>query len=175
MEFVHDVLVAEQMPFDEPIDPKAYRDRAALDSAVNRPFQTFDGVDLHPSIVHKAAALFHSLACNHCFLNGNKRTAVMGIDMFLTANGVFLLISNDDMYALAKQTVEANQRGEPLDHSLDRLATRIAAESISFEDFAEFVANAEYAQFKDVYEGLLADRVFVRTHPLNARSNIWSR
>lgn len=155
------------MPFDEPIDPRAYRDRGALDSAVNRPFQTFGGTDLHPTIFHKAAALFHSLACNHCFLNGNKRTAVMGVDMFLTANEIFLLINNDDVYALAKQTVEANQHGDSLSLVLDRLTTRIEAESMTFEGFGEFVSQPRRARFRDVYTNLQRERDSIRGHPLN--------
>lgn len=155
------------MPFDEPIDPKAYRDRGALDSAVNRPFQTFGGVDLHPSIYQKAAALFHSLACNHCFLNGNKRTAVMGVDMFLTANEVFLLINNDDMYSLAKDTVEAKKNGEPLDSALARLVARFETESVRFKAFRQLVAKKKYAHFKDVYDGLKKERSSIRSHPLN--------
>jgi len=65
------------MAFDEPVDKNAFKDRGLLDSAVNRPFQTFGGQELYETIYKKAAALFHSLTCNHCFHNGNKRTAVI--------------------------------------------------------------------------------------------------
>lgn len=103
VEYIHDVLVAQRMPFNELIDPSDYRDHNKLESAVARPFQTFGGEDLHQTLFQKAAALFHSIACNHAFLNGNKRTAVMALDMFMTANGYLLFINGDDMYQLAKR------------------------------------------------------------------------
>jgi len=56
------------------------RDLGALDSALAQPQATFDGVDLHPSLADKAAALCFSLVRNHPFLDGNKRVghAAMG-------------------------------------------------------------------------------------------------
>ena len=37
------------------------RNESLLDSAVNIPFQTFDGYDLYPSVFQKAARLGYSL------------------------------------------------------------------------------------------------------------------
>ena len=51
------------------------RDQVLLDSAINRPFQTFDGQELYPSPIDKASALFESIITNHPFVDGNKRTA----------------------------------------------------------------------------------------------------
>ncbi len=50
------------------------RDRDLLDAALNRPFQTFDGQDLYPTPVGKAAAVLESIVKNHPFIDGNKRT-----------------------------------------------------------------------------------------------------
>jgi death on curing protein len=167
VEFIHDVLVAEHMPYSEPIDPEAYRDRGALDSAVNRPFQTFGGNDLHPEFLQKAAALFHSIACNHCFLNGNKRTAVMVLDMFLTANGVVLLINNDDVYQLAKSTVEANQKGVSVDAVLRDLTARLEAESMALEDLRDPALSERVPGLAELYAQLQWERDSIRSHPLN--------
>jgi death on curing protein len=54
---------------------KGIRDSALLDSALKRPFQTFDQRELYPSSIDKAAALFESLIINHPFMDGNKRIA----------------------------------------------------------------------------------------------------
>lgn len=51
------------------------RDAAMLHAAVSRPFVTFEGAELYPSDLDKAAALFHSLVKSHPFLDGTKRTA----------------------------------------------------------------------------------------------------
>ena len=41
---------------------------------MNRPYQTFDGQELYPSPVDKAAAIIESIVKNHPFVDGNKRT-----------------------------------------------------------------------------------------------------
>lgn len=52
---------------------RGIRDRGLLESALARPFQTFDNKDLYPTIVKKAAALIESILRNHPFVDGNKR------------------------------------------------------------------------------------------------------
>jgi death-on-curing protein len=52
------------------------RDLGGLESALAQPRATFDGADLHPTIIQKAAALAFSLALNHPFVDGNKRVAL---------------------------------------------------------------------------------------------------
>ena len=71
IEHIHDSLVGVFLPFDERVNPTERRDRAAIQSALGRPFQTVGGEDAYPTVSHKAAALFHSLICNHCFINGS--------------------------------------------------------------------------------------------------------
>lgn len=63
------------------------RDLGLIESAVERPKATFDGVDLYPDIFTKAAALMHSLLKNHAFVDGNKRTAYSSCGVFLKLNG----------------------------------------------------------------------------------------
>jgi death-on-curing protein len=66
---IHNILIEE---FG---GSKVIRDIKLLDSALNRPFQTFDKKDLYPSPVEKSAAIFESLITNHPFIDGNKRIA----------------------------------------------------------------------------------------------------
>jgi death-on-curing protein len=63
------------------------RDLAGLESALAQPRATFDGRDLHPTIIQKAAALGFSLALNHPFVDGNKRVAHAAMEVFLFLNG----------------------------------------------------------------------------------------
>ena len=51
------------------------RDRGLLESAIARPFQTFGGEDLYPTVYEKAAALGESLIVNHPLLMGIKEPA----------------------------------------------------------------------------------------------------
>jgi len=130
IEHIHDVLVSLWMPFDEQVNPADYKDTPLLESAVNRPFQTFAGEDLFPSVLEKAAALFHSLVCNHGFKNGNKRTAVIALDFFLMANGYALAMSNQDVYLVATQTALANKEGRRADDVVADLTNTFAENTV---------------------------------------------
>ena len=59
------------------------RDENLLASAVYTPFQTFMEKDLYPSIYDKAAQLCYGLANNHPFTDGNKRTALHSMYVYL--------------------------------------------------------------------------------------------
>lgn len=63
------------------------RDKNLLASAVNTPFQTFMGNDLYPSIYDKAAQLCYGITNNHPFTDGNKRTALHSMYVYLIING----------------------------------------------------------------------------------------
>ena len=63
------------------------RDLGALDSALAQPGATFGGVELHLSLVDKAAALCFSLVRDHAFLDGNKRVGHAAMETFLVLNG----------------------------------------------------------------------------------------
>lgn len=51
------------------------KDHSLLESAIHRPQHSVFGEDAYPTIIEKAAAMMDSLAKNHSFHNGNKRTA----------------------------------------------------------------------------------------------------
>lgn len=63
------------------------RDAGLIASAVARPQATAFGEDAYPGTWEKAAALLQSLACNHGFVDGNKRTAWLATRVFLLLNG----------------------------------------------------------------------------------------
>jgi death-on-curing protein len=44
------------------------RDKELLESAVFRPFHTFDSIDLYPTPIDKAAAIIESIVRNHPFI-----------------------------------------------------------------------------------------------------------
>ncbi|MEL7305033.1 MAG: type II toxin-antitoxin system death-on-curing family toxin [Myxococcota bacterium] len=63
------------------------RDLAALTGSLATPRATFDGKDLYPSVVEKAAALGFSLTANHPFNDGNKRVGHAALETVLILNG----------------------------------------------------------------------------------------
>lgn len=74
------------------------RDKSTLESAIARPFQTFDGKDLYPSVIEKAASLIESILINHPFIDGNKRTGYALLRLFLLYNNLDLMASQDNKY-----------------------------------------------------------------------------
>ena len=67
-----------------------------LDSALQAPMAGFGDVDLHPTLLEKAAVLCVRIAQNHPLLDGNKRLAWMAMVVFLDLNGVELHVEDDD-------------------------------------------------------------------------------
>lgn len=57
-------------------------------SSITTIYQTFDGVDLYPSIEEKAANLLYFITKNHSFTDGNKRIAALLFLYFLERNGI---------------------------------------------------------------------------------------
>src|ERR1700737_1275193 len=80
------------------------RDRGLLEAALYRP-QTGYYADL----IEEAAALWESLAQNHAFIDGNKRTAFAAMYTFLAINGARLTADAEDTYAFVAALYESNQ------------------------------------------------------------------
>ncbi len=57
-------------------------------SSITTIYQTFDGVDLYPSIEEKAANLLYFITKNHSFTDGNKRIAAFLFLYFMEKNGI---------------------------------------------------------------------------------------
>lgn len=84
----------------------------AAESAILRPFTTFGGQELFPSLSAKVAALVHSLIAFHPFADGNKRTALVSADVCLRLNGYRLVPGHaveEFFWSIARgeQTVES--------------------------------------------------------------------
>ena len=86
----------------------AIRDLGLLESAAARPQTTVYGKDAYKTFPIKAAALLHSLARNHCLVDGNKRLAWAGTRAFCLMNGFDLLMNIDEAEAM----IHATARGE---------------------------------------------------------------
>lgn len=85
---------------------RGIKDYALFDSAICEPMKTFAGQDLYPDIITKAACYLRSLAMNHPFYDGNKRTALLSTIIFLELNGYKVTCDNNTLYNLIKEIVE---------------------------------------------------------------------
>ena len=74
------------------------RDFNLLESALESPFQSFNGEDLYFSIQAKAARLGYGLIKNHCMIDGNKRIGAHSMLVFLSINGIELKYTQKELY-----------------------------------------------------------------------------
>ncbi|MBI5873150.1 MAG: type II toxin-antitoxin system death-on-curing family toxin [Candidatus Omnitrophica bacterium] len=93
---IHNALVGDFAKTEAPIIPSGCRNKHLLASAVFRPHTSNGGELKYPTVEMSAAALLHSLVHDHPFHNGNKRTALVSMLVFLDENG-FLLTCNENV------------------------------------------------------------------------------
>ncbi len=84
------------------------RDLNLLESAAARPAASVFGQDAYATLSEKSAVLFHSIARNHPFTDGNKRTATIAAIFMFLVNG--RRITWDQTEALEKIVAVAENR-----------------------------------------------------------------
>lgn len=103
------------------------RDENLLASAVNTPFQTFMGNDLYPSIYDKAAQLCYGIANNHPFTDGNKRTALHSMYVYLIINGFDIMATQQDVENMIIDVASGNMTNVELAQWLQKNTVEIDA------------------------------------------------
>ncbi len=74
------------------------RDLGLVHSAIERPATTLMGQDAYPTLELKCAAQTESLARNHPFMDGNKRSAWIALNHLLRINGSLLFATQDEAF-----------------------------------------------------------------------------
>jgi death-on-curing protein len=76
----------------------------ALESAIFRQHTAAGGVYKYTKIEDIGANLFYGIAMNHAFENGNKRTALVSLLIFLDKNKYILVnTTEDELYEFARK------------------------------------------------------------------------
>ncbi len=104
VEIIHNLLI------DKFGGSKGIRDSGLLESALARPFATFDNTELYPSPIEKAAAILESLAINHPFVDGNKRTAYTLMRLTLLENQLDIGASQEEKYDMVIKVTTGEYR-----------------------------------------------------------------
>ena len=121
-------------PGVEPVSPDEYRDLGMIESA---PIEAVSDVrGCAPDSGYRASGgcpISLSIA-NHPFANGNKRTAVLALDLFFIANGYYLALSPDEMHDLAVRTAAYRERGLGHDEIMNDIVSAFTGSMISFEE-----------------------------------------
>lgn len=92
VEIIHNILI------DKFGGAKGIRDLGLLESALARPFATFNEIALYTTPVEKAAAIMESIVINHPFIDGNKRTAYTLMRLILLENQLDILATQEEKY-----------------------------------------------------------------------------
>ena len=103
------------------------RDENLLASAVNTSFQTFMGNDLYPSLYDKAAQLCYGIANNHPFTDGNKRTALHSMYVYLIINGFDITATQLDVENMIINVAAGNMTNTELAQWLRENTVKIDA------------------------------------------------
>lgn len=76
------------------------RDIGALESALYHAYASFEGKNLYPTLEEKAARQAYGIIRNHPFLDGNKRTGLFVMLVFLELNDIKLHFSQPELVEL---------------------------------------------------------------------------
>jgi len=76
------------------------RDEKLLDSALGQPKATFEGKYLHDNLMKMAATYGYHICNNHPFIDGNKRIALVAMDVFLQRNGYEIIANEKETYKM---------------------------------------------------------------------------
>lgn len=87
-----------------------------IKSAIARPYSGY-----HRAFPRKCAALTHSLAMNHGFVDGNKRTTLLSVTLLVSRSGYHLVA-----------------RGDDINEEIEQLILDVVENRLVFEDIAEW-------------------------------------
>lgn len=107
-----DVLKLHERIIEQSGGSLGVRNSEVVESALVQPFATFDGHDLYPTLVDKAAMTGYLLICNHPFVDGNKRIGHAVMETLLVLNGFEISASIDEQEQLILQVADGSQTRE---------------------------------------------------------------
>jgi death on curing protein len=103
-----DLVKINQVVVEESGGSSGVRERGLLESITLKPQATFGGEDLYPDIFLKAAALFEAIVNYHVFIDGNKRSGVAALAMFLHLNDFRLTASDAAIESFVLKVAQHN-------------------------------------------------------------------
>ena len=103
------LLAAHDEQLEEHGGASGIRDRGLFDSALARPKK--HAAHREPDAARLAAAYAFGIAKNHAFVDGNKRTAFVALELFLVLNG-YELTADDAQCVLIMLSVASGSFSE---------------------------------------------------------------
>ena len=106
------------------------RGKGLLESALAQPRQTFGGLYLYRTVFDKAATLLCSIIKNHALVDGNKRTGLATVSVFLALNGYLFYPTMDEAIEHCVKIAET-----PGTRDQREVARWLRAKSISYDKY----------------------------------------
>lgn len=100
---IEQILQIHVLVVEETGGSTGIRDLGRLDAAVASQSQNVFGKETYSGPVQKAAALIRGIICDHPFVDGNKRTAMLAGLTSLRINSILLKIAEGDLENFAVQ------------------------------------------------------------------------
>ena len=96
------------------------RDQNALEGALNRPYSSFDGKELYPTIIEKSAAILESIVIGHPFVDGNKRIGYVLMRLLLLSEGLEVNATQNQKYEFIIQITKGEIKAEEITQWIKR-------------------------------------------------------
>ncbi|MCB0525668.1 MAG: type II toxin-antitoxin system death-on-curing family toxin [Lewinellaceae bacterium] len=109
-----EVLAIHRLLIEEFGGSFGVRDQKGLEAALSRPFQSFEGKELYPSIEEKASAILESIVVNHPFIDGNKRVGYVLMRIVLLENGFDISASQEEKYNLVMSVAKGQMKAREI-------------------------------------------------------------
>jgi death-on-curing protein len=93
---------------------RGIRDINALESALVAPFQTFNGVELFPTLTEKIARFAYGITEFHPFVDGNKRVGAHTLLVLLALNGIQMEYMQKELSTIFLQVADNTATCEQL-------------------------------------------------------------
>jgi death-on-curing family protein len=108
----HYELAHDQLFLSDPIYPVGVKNQDLLESAIFHPQTSYSGFKKYPTVETSGAALMYALSNNHPFHNGNKRTSLVSLIVFLDSHKMRLSCTDDDLFKISLKVAGQRTPGE---------------------------------------------------------------
>ena len=114
MEFNYNQIVLSHEIIAESTGIKIHYNKATIKGIINAMNQSFGEIDLYPEVYEKAAILFEHIIRFHPFMDGNKRTAMFSMKVFLRNEGIIFISFPSDVRFLLSVAENCNSNSEDI-------------------------------------------------------------
>ena len=90
------------------------RDNNMLESALLSAFQTFDGIDLYPTVLEKITRISYNLIINHPFIDGNKRIGTYVLLVLLELNNIEIKLTDEEIVKIGVNIADGKMNDKKL-------------------------------------------------------------